>query len=137
MKTSIETIEFHGIQALRLNGPGGASAVISLLGGQLLSWMTPDGRERLYLSEKAVFDGSQAIRGGVPVCFPQFANLGELPKHGLVRTRMWSLDTQRCGDDYALVTLSLRDDADSRALWHPAFGDEIRDGSSYCAISDA
>lgn len=125
MKTSIETIEFHGIQALRLNGPGGASAVISLLGGQLLSWMTPDGRERLYLSEKAVFDGSQAIRGGVPVCFPQFANLGELPKHGLVRTRMWSLDTQRCGDDYALVTLSLRDDADSRVLWPFTFALEL------------
>jgi glucose-6-phosphate 1-epimerase len=48
-KLSIETIEFHGIEALRLNGPGGSIAVISKLGGQVLSWITPDGRERLFL----------------------------------------------------------------------------------------
>jgi hypothetical protein len=52
----------------------------------VLSWVTPDGRERLFLSDKAVFDGSVAIRGGIPVCWPQFAGLGELPKHGFVRT---------------------------------------------------
>ena len=63
-KPSIETLQFHGIDALRLNGPRGASAVVSRLGAQLLSWITPDGRERLFLSDKAVFDGSVAIRGG-------------------------------------------------------------------------
>ena len=68
MKPSIEEIEFHGIAALRLNGPRGASAVVSKLGAQVLSWVTPDGRERLFLSDKAVFDGSVAIRGGIPVC---------------------------------------------------------------------
>jgi glucose-6-phosphate 1-epimerase len=125
MKPSIETIDFHGIEALRLNGPKGSSAVISKLGGQVLSWMTPDGREHLYLSEKAVFDGSVAIRGGVPVCFPQFSGLGDLPKHGLVRTRLWSLDTERCAEDYALVTLAISDDETSRAIWPHAFTAEI------------
>lgn len=116
-KTSIETIVFHGLEALRLNGPGGSSAIISRLGGQVLSWITPDGRERLFLSDKAVFDGSVAIRGGVPVCFPQFAELGELPKHGFVRTLQWQVAAQRHGDDYALVTMSLEDDEATRALW--------------------
>jgi len=125
MKPCIETIEFHGIAALRLNGPKGSSAVISLLGGQVLSWVTPDGRERLFLSERAVFDGSVAIRGGIPVCFPQFANLGELPKHGLLRTRTWAVNSERCGDDYALVTLEIADDAQSRALWPQPFRAEI------------
>ena len=120
MKPTIEDIHFHGIEALRLNGPGGASAVVSKLGAQLLSWVTPDGRERLFLSERAVFDGSVAIRGGVPVCWPQFAGLGDLPKHGFVRTRPWQVGTRRCGDDYARLTLELRDDASTRALWpHP------------------
>ncbi len=125
MKPSIETIEFHGIEALRLNGPRGASAVISRLGGQVLSWITPDGRERLFLSERAVFDGSVAIRGGIPVCFPQFAGLGTLPKHGFVRTREWSVTAQRCGDDYALASLAIADDADTRALWPHPFKAEI------------
>jgi glucose-6-phosphate 1-epimerase len=30
-------------------------------------------------------------RGGVPVLFPQFADTGLLPKHGLVRTAQWEL----------------------------------------------
>lgn len=120
MKPSIEDIQFHGIDALRLNGPRGTTAIVSKMGAQLLSWVTPDGRERLFLSEQAVFDGSVAIRGGVPVCWPQFAGQGDLPKHGFVRTREWEVSSRRCGDDYALVTLELRDDDATRALWpHP------------------
>lgn len=125
MKPSIETIEFHGIEALRLNGPRGASAVISRRGGQVLSWVTPDGRERLFLSERAIFDGNVAIRGGIPVCFPQFADLGTLPRHGFLRTREWTVTAQRCGDDYALATLAIADDAETRALWPYAFKAEI------------
>ena len=125
MKPSIETIRFRDTDALRLNGPRGASAVISLLGGQVLSWITPDGRERLFLSDKAVFDGSVAIRGGIPVCWPQFAALGDLPKHGFVRTRPWQVATERCGDDYALVTLAIEDDEATRALWPHAFRLEL------------
>jgi glucose-6-phosphate 1-epimerase len=125
MKPFIEAIEFKGIGALRLNGPRGSSAVVARLGGQVLSWMTPDGRERLFLSERAVFDGSVPIRGGIPICFPQFGGLGDLPKHGFARTREWSVAAQRCGDDYALATLELVDDEDTRALWPHAFRAEI------------
>jgi len=125
MKPFIEAIEFKGIEALRLNGPRGSSAVVARLGGQVLSWMTPDGRERLFLSERAVFDGSVSIRGGIPICFPQFGGLGDLPKHGFARTREWSVAAQRCGDDYALATLELVDDEDTRALWPHAFRAEI------------
>lgn len=125
MKPSIEDIEFHGIEALRLNGPRGVSAIVSKLGAQLLSWVTADGREHLFLSDKAVFDGSVAIRGGVPVCFPQFSSLGDLPKHGFVRTRAWSVSTRRSGDDYALVTLECADDDATRSLWPHSFQAEL------------
>lgn len=125
MKPSIEEIEFHGIPALRLQGPRGASAVVSKLGAQVLSWITPDGRERLFLSDKAVFDGSVAIRGGVPVCWPQFSGLGDLPRHGFVRTRIWQAGAQRSGDDYALATLELSDDEATRALWPHTFRLEL------------
>jgi glucose-6-phosphate 1-epimerase len=125
MTTSIEPIDFHGIEALRLNGPRGASAIISKLGAQVLSWQLADGRERLFLSERAVFDGSVAIRGGIPVCFPQFSAMGELPKHGFVRTRTWTVSNQRHDDDYALVTLELADDTATRALWPHPFTAEL------------
>ena len=120
MKPSIESVQFRGTEALRLVGPGGSAVIVALQGAQVLSWQTSDRRERLYLSDAAVFDGSAPIRGGVPVCFPQFASLGSLPKHGFVRTRRWSVAAQRSGDDYALVTLETADDEATRALWpHP------------------
>lgn len=125
MKPCIEEIEFHSIPALRLQGPRGASAVVSTLGAQVLSWITPDGRERLFLSDKAVFDGTRAIRGGIPVCWPQFSGLGDLPKHGFVRTLPWQVGARRGGDDYALLTMELADDEQTRALWPHAFRLEL------------
>jgi len=122
---AIEAVSFHGLDALRLSGPGGAVAVIARQGAQLLSWQTPDGRERLYLSERALFDGSAPVRGGIPVCFPQFAGLGDLPKHGFMRTRRWNVATERCGDDYALITLEAGDDETTRAAWPHAFRLEL------------
>ncbi|MBC9071818.1 D-hexose-6-phosphate mutarotase [Thauera sp. CAU 1555] len=120
MPGNIETIDFQGLPALRLSTSAGASAVVALHGGQVLSWVPARGRERLYLSERAAYDGASPIRGGVPVCFPQFSTLGKLPRHGFARTANWSVTEQRTGDDYALTTLELSDNADTRALWpHP------------------
>ena len=125
MKPHIESITFHGYEALRLNGPRGAQAVVSRFGGQVLSWTPSDGRERLYLSERAIVDGREPIRGGIPVCFPQFSSQGGLPKHGFVRCKPWQVASQRCGDDYALVTLVTEDDAATHALWSHSFELEL------------
>ena len=124
-KPTIETTEFHGLEAFRLTAANGATAIVSRLGGQVLSWKTGDGKEHLYLSERARFDASVSIRGGIPVCFPQFAGLGKLPKHGLLRTRLWTAGERNCRDDYAVMSLSIEDDAESRALWPHAFRVEV------------
>ncbi|MBI2305668.1 MAG: D-hexose-6-phosphate mutarotase [Rhodocyclales bacterium] len=121
----VEAIDFHGIAALRLRVPSGASAVVSALGAQVLSWISADGRERLFLSERARFDGSVPIRGGIPVCFPQFAGLGKLPKHGFVRTRRWEESGRSTGKDYAMASFAIGDDAETRKLWPHAFRAEI------------
>lgn len=123
--TRIETMEFHGLEAIRLAGPRGASAVIARHGGQVLSWITGDGRERLFLSPRAAFDGDTPIRGGIPVCFPQFAGRGPLPKHGFARTRRWDILETRHADDFALATLVCSDDQVSHALWPHAFRVEL------------
>lgn len=121
----VEAIDFHGVAAFRLRVPSGASAVVSTLGAQVLSWVTADGRERLFLSERARFDGSLAIRGGIPVCFPQFSNLGKLPRHGFVRKQSWVECGRSTGKDYAMLSLSIDDDAAMRKLWPYAFHAEI------------
>lgn len=61
-------------------------------GATLASWEL-DGEPVIWLSPRAVLDGGSAIRGGVPICFPWFANgpAGNLrPSHGPVRTATWS-----------------------------------------------
>lgn len=118
-------IDFNGLPAVRLTTGDGASAVVTLQGAQLVSWLPAGSGERLYLSERARFAPGQAIRGGVPVIFPQFGADGPLPRHGFARTRPWTLVEARRGDGYACATLRLEDDAGTRALWPHAFGAEL------------
>lgn len=68
----------------------GTEATISLHGGHVISWKTPDGIERLFLSELAEFGEGKAIRGGVPVIFPQFSDHGPFGRHGFARKSKWS-----------------------------------------------
>jgi len=111
--------------ALSLTAPDGASVALSLNGGQLLSWKPAGAPEQLYLSPRSEFVPGKAIRGGVPVCFPQFAERGPLPKHGFARTLPWELVTQEKGKDDALIVLRLRDSEATRALWPHAFELEL------------
>ena len=103
---------------VELSLPSGERASVALFGGQLLSWVTADGVERIYLSPKALFDGATPIRGGVPVCFPQFNLRGPLPKHGIARTLPWQ--AQDTGDT-ACARLRLSDSDATRRWWPQAF----------------
>jgi glucose-6-phosphate 1-epimerase len=72
-----------------------ASAQISLFGGHLLSYQPKhDNKERLWVSENAIFDGKKAIRGGVPICWPWFGGHAlrqDVADHGYVRTQTWEI----------------------------------------------
>ncbi len=46
-------------------------------GATLTGWSV-GGEQLIFVSPRAVFQPPKAIRGGVPVCFPQFGNLGPL-----------------------------------------------------------
>ena len=51
-------------QIIQLKSPEGSAAKISCYGAHVLSWMTPDGREHLFLSPKTEYRAGAAIRGG-------------------------------------------------------------------------
>ncbi len=94
---------------------------MALHGAQVLSWVA-SGRERLYLSPQAVFDGQAAIRGGIPLCFPQFNQRGPLAKHGFARNLPWQAVA---GAPPGQAVLRLTDDAQTRAWWPHAFEAEL------------
>ncbi|MDM0017967.1 D-hexose-6-phosphate mutarotase [Variovorax saccharolyticus] len=117
---TLQALVFRGQPAVRLALPGGDSCTVALHGAHVLSWTTADGVERLYLSPEARFDGQSPIRGGIPVCWPQFNQRGPLPKHGFARNLPWTAEPQT-DERLDTVVLALRDDAATRALWPHAF----------------
>src|SRR5437868_934912 len=114
-------LDFRGQPAVRLALPDGGSCTVALHGAHVLSWTTVDGVERLYLSPEARFDGQSAIRGGVPVCWPQFNQRGSLPKHGFARNMPWTAEAPEAAGRRDTVVLTLRDSAATRTLWPHAF----------------
>lgn len=124
------TVDFNGLPAVRLQAGDGAQATVLMHGAHLVSWRPAGegggpGVERLYLSERAVYAAGQAVRGGVPVIFPQFERRGPLPRHGLARTRDWQCVESRAAADHALAVLRLTDDESTRAHWPYAFAAEL------------
>ena len=110
---------------VRITTPEGAAAVISLFGAHLMSWQTADGAERLFMSSRSAMDGSAAIRGGVPVIFPQFATRGPGMRHGFARTATWRLAAS--GEDWAELELNQHDLAPDKAqAWPHAFALRLR-----------
>jgi glucose-6-phosphate 1-epimerase len=102
-----------------LSNAAGDTAAISLRGAQALSWSPVAGGEQLYCSRIPVVPG-RAVRGGVPVCFPQFGNCGPLAKHGFARTAVWQLHgAPITGEDaqVASATFSLQDSPLTQAQW--------------------
>jgi glucose-6-phosphate 1-epimerase len=124
---------FHGLPSYTLALANGDRLRVLRHGAQLVSWIA-DGRERLYLSPRAKFDGKSAIRGGVPVCFPQFNQRGPLPKHGFARNLPWQLlAPPEQGPAAARLTLQLAASAATRQFWPHTFEAtlalELRPGS--------
>ncbi|RWR96508.1 putative glucose-6-phosphate 1-epimerase isoform X1 [Cinnamomum micranthum f. kanehirae] len=86
------TKDWNGIDQVTLRVPRGSSARVSLHGGQVISWRNERGEELLFTSSKAIFKPPKAMRGGIPICFPQFGNCGSLEQHGFARNKIWSID---------------------------------------------
>ncbi|KAF2453824.1 galactose mutarotase-like domain-containing protein [Lineolata rhizophorae] len=78
--------------------PSGENVTVLLHGATVTSWKSGPGaekKENLWVSEKAVLDGSKPVRGGIPLVFPIFgappANhaTSKLPQHGFARNLRW------------------------------------------------
>lgn len=121
-------------------GPGGlitatirnaaAEASICLMGGHVMAYQPRGERPVLWMSPNAVFEVGKPIRGGIPVCWPWFGAhpaRAELPSHGCVRTRMWSVAEARAlSDESTMLRLTLADDAETRAAYPHAFELNLR-----------
>ncbi len=88
-----------------------AECKIALFGGNVLSYH-PKGAEHdvFWLGDLNKFDNVQAIRGGVPVCWPRFAEEvlnNHLPRHGFARLIKWELQKAQVDEDKIEAELAL------------------------------
>ncbi|HOT98201.1 MAG TPA: D-hexose-6-phosphate mutarotase [bacterium] len=104
---------------------GQAKALISLYGGQVLSWVPRGEEEVLFLSERSHFTAGQPIRGGVPICWPWFgphpADPAK-PMHGFARLMTWRLTSSATLPSGASrIELMLTESPETLALWPQPF----------------
>lgn len=128
---TVTMVEYGSLPAVRIDGPGGAGATVTLYGAHLVSWKTAGGQERLFCSARSALDGSRAIRGGVPVIFPQFAARGAGMRHGFARVSTWSLvdSGTESGEAYARFELTEAAlDPEVARAWPHAFRLSLRIG---------
>jgi D-hexose-6-phosphate mutarotase len=89
--TDIQTIQRGELTFVQVENAY-ASALICLQGAQLCSYKSHSKKELLFVSSAETYQQGQAIRGGIPVCWPWFGDHPSdksQPAHGLVRNINW------------------------------------------------
>src|SRR5690242_8911497 len=100
----------------------GACVELYTHGAHVTSWKPASGEERLYVSTRSAFAPDAAIRGGVPIIFPQFSSMGPLPKHGFARVSGWELGRAgRTSTGKGEAQLRLTSTDRTRSVWNYAF----------------
>jgi len=125
-----------GLPLVKITGSR-AKGEMYLHGAHVTSWCPTGSDEVLFVSSKSRWQDGQAIRGGIPICFPWFRGKTDdphAPAHGVVRTRSWRLESIAENDDGVTVTMFIESDDQTRRWWpgefrlvHRAtFGPELR-----------
>ncbi|XP_058758117.1 putative glucose-6-phosphate 1-epimerase [Vicia villosa] len=126
------TKDWNGIDQVVLRTPLGASARVSLHGAQVTSWRNERGEELLFTSCKTNLKAPKSIRGGIPICFPQFGNCGTQERHGFARNRIWTIDENppplppNDSRGKSFVDLLLKSSEEDMKCWPHSFEFRIR-----------
>jgi len=111
---------------LTLTARDGATVSICHQGAHVCSWIPAGGSEQLFLSKKSEYQEGVAIRGGIPVIFPQFAGMGTLPKHGFARTAEWKLlQQQQTENGAAQAIFNLKENIARLTIWPHVFNAQL------------
>jgi len=100
-----------------------------LHGAQVTSWKPAAEQEVIFVSSRARWEEGQAIRGGIPICFPWFRAKADDPKapaHGFVRTKLWTLESIEKRDEGIVVAMSTESNASTQKWWPTDFRAVLR-----------
>ena len=112
-----------GLPRIHITGSR-AEGEIYLHGAHVTSWKPTGKDEVLFLSTKSRWQEGQAIRGGIPICFPWFRAKADDPKapaHGFVRTKSWRLESVVEDESGVCVSMFTESDEQTRRWWPAEF----------------
>jgi glucose-6-phosphate 1-epimerase len=112
-----------GLPRIQITAPQ-VEGEMYLHGAQVVSWKPAGNDEVLFLSTKSRWQEGEAIRGGIPICFPWFRAKADDPKapaHGFVRTRSWQLESVVEQKRGVVVTMAIENDEQTQRWWPAQF----------------
>jgi len=112
-----------GLPRVQITGSD-AEGEMYLHGAHVTSWKPAGSDEVLFLSTKSRWQDGQAIRGGIPICFPWFRGKTDdrkAPAHGFVRTKSWQLDSIVKDKSGVVVIMSTESDEETQRWWPGQF----------------
>lgn len=92
-------------------------------GAHVFDWTTSD-HSWLFLSRQTSVLGPKAIRGGVPIIFPQFNEFGPGKRHGFARNTQWSFNDALSNESTAVFQLKESDE--SLSSWPYRFSAQFK-----------
>ncbi len=95
-----------------------------LHGAHVTSWKPRGADEVFFVSAQSRWEDGRAIRGGVPVCFPWFADKADdrkAPAHGFVRTKAWQLESIVEANGAVTVSMFTDSNAETKRWWPADF----------------
>ncbi len=110
---------------------GSVSAKIAPSRGALVSGLTVNGVEALYLDRASFDDGTKNVRGGIPVLFPYAGKLvdgilvvagSKMNQHGFGRNKGWGVVEQKPD----MLRVELKSDSETQAVYPYLFRAEQR-----------
>lgn len=91
------------------HAPSMQTVEVYLYGAAVTSWKTRD-EDHFWLSDTNKWiDGGKPIRGGIPICFPQFGPYGDLPQHGFARNTEWRIKDTSVDKDTSVHAIFILD----------------------------
>lgn len=106
-----------------------ATGEIYLHGAHVTSWKPTGCGEVFFVSSQSRWEVGKAIRGGVPISFPWFADRAgdsKAPAHGFVRTKSWQLESIANGEPGVTVGMFTESDDDTKKWWPHDFRADYR-----------
>lgn len=98
---------WNGMAATQLSNDQGGAVVIADHGAHVVSWKPTGEKDVFFLSGRSAYKAHSAIRGGVPVIFPQFGAMGSGQRHGFARLHDWKLQEEGVAPNTAHATYRL------------------------------